>query len=95
MSITCVEIHFIDCIKKIARKYKKWILIILVKDKNIRNRSLINSKGKIENYYDKINMFELNYLGKKIHQENKIFKAGNKLKVVKLPWGKNGFKHML
>ena len=35
-------------------------------------------------------MFELNYLGKKIHQENKIFKAGNKLKVVKLPWGKMG-----
>ena len=47
-------------VKNISRIYKKWILLgsICVKErKKLRNRSiLINPKGKIIKYYDKINM---------------------------------------
>ena len=46
-------------IKEISQKYKKWILIgsIIIKNKkdNLINRSiLINPKGKVEKFYDKI-----------------------------------------
>lgn len=85
---------FIKKIKKISKKNKKWILIgsIFIKDKNkLRNRSiLINPLGKISLYYDKINMFDVVLSKKEKYKESKIFKAGNKLKSVKLPWGKLG-----
>ncbi len=85
---------FIKKIKKISKKNKKWILIgsIFIKDKNkLRNRSiLINPLGKISLYYDKINMFDVVLSKREKYEESKIFKAGNKLKSVKLPWGKLG-----
>ena len=85
---------FIKQIKIISKKYKKWILIgsMFVKDKNkLRNRSImINPLGKISSFYDKINMFDVILNKKEIHNESKIFKSGNKLKSVKLPWGTLG-----
>jgi len=50
-------------VKEISKKNKKWILLgsLPIKDKNkYRNRSImINPKGKIAAYYDKIKMFDV------------------------------------
>ena len=81
-------------VKEIAKKNKKWILIgsLPIKDKTkYRNRSImINPKGKIENYYDKIKMFDVNLPNKEQHKESKTYKPGNRLVNVKLPWGRLG-----
>ena len=51
---------YLNGIKKLAKLYKKWILIgsLIIKEKNkLYNRSvLIDSKGSIKIYYDKIHM---------------------------------------
>ena len=54
---------YLNGIKNLAKKYKKWILIgsLIVKvDKNkLVNRSvLIDTNGKIKSYYDKIHMYD-------------------------------------
>ena len=85
---------FVNEIKKIAKKYKKWILIgsIVSKDKGkLYNRSvLINPKGLINMYYDKRHMFDVSLNKKEKYFESKTFTAGKKIKVAKLPWGKLG-----
>lgn len=77
--------------KKIAKKYSKWILIgsVTIKIKNkLRNRSIIlNPKGQIFNYYDKINMFDIRLPNGEKHHESKSYKPGKRLVTVKLPWG--------
>ena len=81
-------------IKGIAKISKKWILIgsLSIKDKNkYRNRSImINPKGKIAGYYDKIKMFNVKLNNKEQHRESKTYKPGNKLVSIKLPWGRIG-----
>ena len=81
-------------IKKIARKYKKWILIgslIIKNKKKLLNRSvLINDKGNIVTFYDKIHMYDAKLSKSEEYFESKTFKAGKNIKVVKLPWGKLG-----
>ena len=81
-------------IKIICKNNNKWIMIGSLPIKvggKLRNRSiLIGPKGKIEKYYDKINMFNVKISKKENHQESKVFKAGNKLVVAKTPWGKLG-----
>lgn len=85
---------YINEIKKIVKKYKKWFLIgsVIVKDKNkIKNRSiLINPKGKIQAYYDKIHMFDVVLSKKEKYFESKIYSPGKTYKIAKLPWGKIG-----
>ena len=84
----------INKIKDIAKKNKKFIVIgsIFVKEKKkLRNRSiLINSKGKIQIYYDKINMFDVKISNKEVYNESKNFKPGKQLKFTHLPWGNMG-----
>ena len=81
-------------IKKLARKYKKWILIgslIIKNKKKLLNRSvLINDKGNIVTFYDKIHMYDAKLSKSEKYFESKTFKAGKNIKVVKLPWGKLG-----
>ena len=81
-------------IKKLARKYKKWILIgslIIKNKKKLLNRSvLINDKGNIVKFYDKIHMYDAKLSKSEKYFESKTFKAGKNIKVVKLPWGKLG-----
>ena len=82
-------------IKKLAKKYKKWILIgsaIVKNHKNkIVNRSiLINDKGLIKKYYDKIHMYDVILSKKEKYHESKIFKPGELIKSHNLPWGKLG-----
>ena len=81
-------------VKKISKKYKKWILIgsLPIKDKKkYRNRSImVGPKGNIINYYDKIKMFDVKLPNKEKHQESKTFIPGKKLVTINLPWGKLG-----
>jgi predicted amidohydrolase len=85
---------YLSEIQKLAKKYKKWILTcILIKEKNkIKNRSvLINSKGLIASYYDKIHMYDAILSKKEKYFESKTFSSGTEIKTAKLPWGKIGF----
>ena len=55
---------YLNGIKKIAKKYKKWILIgsliIKISKNKLVNRSvLISDKGMIKSYYDKIHMYDV------------------------------------
>ena len=86
---------YLNGIIKLAKKYKKWILIgsliIKIEKKKLVNRSvLINQKGKIKAYYDKIHMFDVTLSKKERYFESKTFTAGNKIKSFNLPWGKLG-----
>ncbi len=86
---------YLGNIKAKAKFYKKWILIgsiiIKVNKKKLVNRSiLINPRGKIHSWYDKIHMFDSKLSKKETYKESKIFYAGKKIKIAKLPWGKLG-----
>ncbi len=81
-------------IKKLAKKYKKWILIgsLIIKNKEkLLNRSvLIDNKGIIKKFYDKIHMYDAKLSKSEKYFESNTFKAGKNIKVAKLPWGKLG-----
>ena len=85
---------FVKEIKAISRKYKKWILIgsITSKEKDrLFNRSvLLDPKGKVNTYYDKIHMFDVKLNKRETYAESKTFTAGKKIKIANLPWGKLG-----
>ncbi len=81
-------------IKRLAKKYMKWILIgsLIIKDKKkLFNRSvLINTKGQIKAYYDKIHMYDAKLSKSERYFESKTFQSGKKIKIASLPWGKIG-----
>ena len=86
---------YLNGIKKLAKKYKKWILIgsliIKVSKNKLVNRSvLIDKTGKIRTYYDKIHMYDVVLSKKEKYFESKTFSAGKKIKSFNLPWGKLG-----
>ncbi len=93
-SFSMKEDPLIKKLKIISKNSKKWILIgslsIKAGTKLINRSILINTKGEIENYYDKINMFDVKVSVKEKHKESKIYKAGKKLIFAKLPWGRLG-----
>ena len=87
---------YLNGIKKLAKKYKKWILIgsliIKVSRNKLVNRSvLVDKTGKIRSYYDKIHMYNVVLSKREKYFESKTFSAGKKLKSFNLPWGKLGF----
>ena len=86
---------YLSGIKKLAKRYKKWILvgsvIIKVTKNKLVNRSiLIDKSGKIRTHYDKIHMYDVILSKKERYFESKTFTAGNKIKSFELPWGKLG-----
>ena len=84
---------YLNGLQKLANQYKKWILTcIIIKEKNkIKNRSvLINPKGLIASYYDKIHMYDVVLSKKEKYLESKTFNPGKSLKTTNLPWGKLG-----
>ena len=71
--------------KKLARKYKKWILIgsliIKVSKNKLVNRSvLISPSGNINCFYDKIHMYDVALSKREKYFESKTFSAGKKIK---------------
>jgi len=86
---------YLNGIKKLAKKYKKWILIgsliIKVSKNKLVNRSvLVDKTGKIKTYYDKIHMYDVVLNKREKYFESKTFSAGKKIKTSNLPWGKLG-----
>ena len=86
---------YLSGVRKLAKKYKKWILIgsliIKVSKKKLVNRSvLIDNSGKVRTYYDKIHMYDVVLSKKEKYFESKIFSSGKKVKSFNLPWGKIG-----
>ena len=86
---------YLNGIKKLAKKNKKWILIgsliIKVSKNKLVNRSvLIDKTGKVRTYYDKIHMYDVVLSKKENYFESKTFSAGKKIKYSNLPWGKLG-----
>jgi predicted amidohydrolase len=86
---------YLNGIKKLAKKYKKWILVgsLIIKTSKTKlvNRSvLVDQKGKIKTYYDKIHMYDVVLSKKEKYFESKTFTAGKKIKLTNLPWGKLG-----
>ena len=86
---------YLNGIKKLAKKYKKWILIgsliIKVSKNKLVNRSvLVDKTGKVKTYYDKIHMYDVALSNTEKYFESKTFSAGKKIKSSNLPWGKLG-----
>ena len=86
---------YLNGIKKLAKKYKKWILIgsliIKVSRNRLVNRSvLVDKTGKIRTFYDKIHMYDVVLSKKENYFESKTFSAGKQIKSFNLPWGKLG-----
>ena len=86
---------YLHKIKKLAKKYKKWILvgslIIKVSKNKLVNRSvLIDKTGKIRTYYDKIHMYDVVLSKNEKYFESNTFSAGKQIKSSSLPWGKLG-----
>ena len=86
---------YLNGIKKLAKKYKKWILvgslITKVTKKKLVNRSvLVDKTGKIRTFYDKIHMYDVVLSKKEKYFESKTFSAGKQIKSFNLPWGKLG-----
>ena len=89
------EDTYLKGIKKLAKKYKKWILIgsliIKISKNKLVNRSvLINTQGQIKSFYDKIHMYDAILSKKEKYFESSTFTAGKKIKSFNLPWGKIG-----
>ena len=84
---------YLNGIRVLAKKYKKWILIgsliLKVSKSRLVNRSiLINSSGKIQSVYNKINLFDVNVNSRETHRESHSFIKGNKIVITKV----NGVK---
>jgi len=82
-------------VRKLAKKYKKWILvgsviIKLSKNKLVNRSVLIDPKGNIKTYYDKIHMYDVILSKRESYFESRTFLAGKKIKSYNLPWGKLG-----
>ena len=95
---TCTSMNedvYLNGIRKLAKHFKKWILvgsliIKITKDKLVNRSVLIDRSGKIQTYYDKLHMFDVAINYKEKYAESKTFTAGKKIKSFKLPWGKLG-----
>jgi predicted amidohydrolase len=66
------------------------VIIKLSKNKLVNRSVLIDSKGNIKSYYDKIHMYDVTLSKKERYLESKTFLAGKKIKAYNLPWGKLG-----
>ena len=73
---------YLNEIRSLAKKYKKWVLIgsliLKIKNKLVNRSILISSKGKIKCYYDKIHMYDAKLSSKEKYFESRLFKSGKK-----------------
>ena len=86
---------YINEIKKLAKKYKKWILVgslitKVTKNKLVNRSVLVDKTGKIRTFYDKIHMYDVVLSKKEKYFESKTFSAGKQIISFNLPWGKLG-----
>ena len=86
---------YLNGIKKLAKKYEKWILVgslitKVTKNKLVNRSVLVDKTGKIRTFYDKIHMYDVVLSKKEKYFESKTFSAGKQIKSFNLPWGKLG-----
>ncbi len=86
---------FIETIRSFCKEKKKWFLIgsisIKISNQKLANRSiLINPKGEIVSWYDKIHMFDVVLSKEEQYSESKKFLAGKDIVHAELPWGMLG-----
>ena len=78
-------------LKKLAMKNNVWIhggsVTERANDGNIYNRSYVISEKGIEGFYDKIHLFDASLGTENIYRESSFYKAGNRVTVIKTPWG--------
>ena len=89
------EKKFLELIKSLARKMQSHILVGSVpyfkKNSKLLNRSIvIDPKGSILKFYDKINLFDVSLDNKEEYFESKNYESGKKLSLASLPWGNLG-----
>ena len=56
---------------------------------------LVNDKGTIKTYYDKIHMYDVVLSKKRNILSQKLLRLGKKIKLFKLPWGKIGLTYVM
>ena len=83
---------YLNEIKRISKRNRKWILIgsmiIRLKKNKFVNRSiLIDPRGKISSYYDKINMYDAKLSKKEIYKSLIPFLRAIKLRLQKFLGG--------
>jgi len=86
---------YLNGVKLLAKKYKKWILVgslitKVTKNKLVNRSVLVDKTGKIRTFYDKIHMYDVVLSKKEKYFESKTFSAGRQIKSFNLPWGKLG-----
>ena len=86
---------FNNFIKKLAKNLNVYVLVgstpFPKNDGKFLNRSLIiDKKGLVVSYYDKINLFDVILSKNEKYLESKTYSAGKYIKVHTLPWGKIG-----
>lgn len=90
------DLEYQKSMQKLAKELGCWILIgsIAIQQKGkkrLSNRAImINDKGKVAGFYDKIHMFDAELANGEIYKESSRFEPSNKAKLVKTPWGMLG-----
>ncbi|MBL9098262.1 MAG: carbon-nitrogen hydrolase family protein [Alphaproteobacteria bacterium] len=81
--------------RALAAEESIWLLIgslpIRVGERQCANRSfLLDPKGHIAAWYDKVHMFDVDLPGGETYRESRSYRRGDRAVVADLPWGKLG-----
>lgn len=81
--------------RALAAEESIWLLIgslpIRVGERQCANRSfLLDPKGHIAAWYDKVHMFDVDLPGGETYRESRNYRRGDRAVVADLPWGKLG-----
>ena len=81
--------------RAIAEELSLWILIgslpIKVGERQCANRQfLIDPKGQVVAWYDKVHMFDVDLPGGEVYRESRNYRRGERAVVAETPWGKLG-----
>ncbi len=81
--------------RRLAEELSLWLLIgslpIKVGERQCANRQfLINPKGQVAAWYDKVHMFDVDLPGGETYRESRNYRRGERAVVADMPWGKLG-----
>ena len=86
---------FLTFLSDYAKSYDLFVILgsipVKANKEKFYNRSfVINNYGKLISFYDKIHLFDVNLKKNENYRESKLYKAGKKIKISPLPWGRIG-----
>jgi predicted amidohydrolase len=81
--------------RHLAEELSLWLLVgslpIKVGERQCANRQfLINPKGQVAAWYDKVHMFDVDLPGGETYRESRNYRRGERAVVADMPWGKLG-----